>query len=362
MNGEVPMLQQKGTITFNEISQQPEVWQDIIRIMNEKRQELAAWFRQEAFAQVLYMGAGSSYCAAMSCARSFISLTGATSFAFPSIDVFASKKLPYDDRRKSLLVVFSRSGQTTETIWAIDRIKEQSKNTKIMVICPHKESEMIAKADFPIVIEKAKEEAVMSTKAFTSFLFASKLFIGILMQNMNFLNELTKVPTMLDVKKYQIEMQKISSGKFLNVIFGGDGPYYGLAAASSLLVKGMSTTASDAYHTLELRHGNAAHCNQQTLVVIYATDALKKGEGVVVGELAALKSPRMVICEEADSRLGLSDHVYQLKSGLSEYSRDMLMIPIVQLLSFYLCIAKGYNPDKPKHIVDIVKWKEPFYQ
>jgi glucosamine 6-phosphate synthetase-like amidotransferase/phosphosugar isomerase protein len=78
--------------------------------------------------------------------------------------------------------------------------------------------------------------------------------------------------------------------------------------------------------------------------------------------MAALKAPRMVICEEADSRLGLSDYVFQLKSGLSEYSRDMLMIPIVQLLAFYLCIAKGYNPDKPKHIVDVVKWKEPFYQ
>ncbi|MGV8120730.1 MAG: SIS domain-containing protein [Candidatus Xenobiia bacterium LiM19] len=356
------MLQQKGTITFNEISQQPEVWQDIIRIMNEKRQELSAWFRQEAFAQVLYTGAGSSYCAAQSCARSFISLTGATSYAFPSVDVFATKKLPYDDRRKSLLIVFSRSGQTTETIWAIDKIKEQSKNTKILVICPNKDSEMIAKADFPIVIEKAKEEAMMSTKAFTSFLFASKLFIGILMQNMNFLNELTKVPTMLDVKKYQIEMQKLSSGKYQQVIFGGEGSYYGLALASSLLMKGMSATASEAYHTLSLRHGNAAHASQQTLIVIFATDAMKKGEGVVVGEMAALKAPRMVICEEADSRLGLSDYVFQLKSGLSEYSRDMLMIPIVQLLAFYLCIAKGYNPDKPKHIVDVVKWKEPFYQ
>ena len=36
------------------------------------------------------------------------------------------------------------------------------------------------------------------------------------------------------------------------------------------------------------------------------------------------------------------------------------MIPIVQLLAFYLCIAKGYNPDKPKHIVDVVKWKGAF--
>ncbi len=353
------MLQQKGIITSKEIAEQPEAWTDTIRALNEKRQEIATWFRQEAFGQVIFMGCGSSYNAAIVSSRNFNSLTGVTSFAFPSSEMFAGQKLPYDDRRKTLLIVFSRSGQSTETIWAIDRIRQLSKNTKILSFCPYRESEIIARADQSIILEKAKEEGVFATKSFTTFIFAVKLLIGILLQNMNFLQELTRVPTLVDIKQRQIEMQKIGSGKILNVISGGSGALYGIACEGSLLVKKMCTIPAEAYTTLELRHGNAAAGNNLTLIVIFASEYLKKAEGVIVSELAALKSPRLVICEEADSKLGLADYVINLKSGLSEYARDMLMMPVVQLLAFYMCIARGYNPDKPKHVVPIVTYKDP---
>lgn len=355
------MLQQKGTIIFHEISQQPEAWQDVVRVLNEKRQDLAAWFRQEAFSQVMFMGCGSSYNASIVSSKNFMTMTGVTSAAFPSSEVFSSNRLPYDDRRKTLLVVFSRSGQSSETIWAIDRIKEVSKNTKILCICPYHDSEMLVKADKTLILEKAKEESPVTSKAFTSFIFSTKLLTGILLQNMNFLTELTKVPALFDLKKYQTEIQKICSAKFTQVIFCASGSLYGLACEGSLFVKKISTTPAEAYHTLELRHGNAVHGNLGTLIVNFASDNLKKGEGIAIGELAALKSPRMVICEEADSRLGMSDYVFELKTGLSELARDMLMMPIAQLLGFYLTIAKGYNPDKPKHVIPVIKWKESFH-
>ncbi len=83
---------------------------------------------------------------------------------------------------------------------------------------------------------------------------------------------------------------------------------------------------------------------------------------MVVGELASLKALRMAICEASDARLGICDYVFNLKSGLSVISRDILMIPIIQVLAFYLAIAKGYNPDKPKNVVPVVNWKEPFFE
>ncbi|MDQ7826247.1 MAG: SIS domain-containing protein [Candidatus Eremiobacteraeota bacterium] len=356
------MLQQRGAITYNEINQQRDTLQDTIKIINEMRQDLVTWFRQEAFTQVVFTGAGSSYNASLASAKLFMSLTGVTSYAFPSSEILFSGKLPFEERRKTLIVAMSRSGQSSETLWAIDKIKELSKNSKIMVICPHPDSEIIPKADKTIVIEKAKEEATVSTKAFSSFVFAVKIITGLLMQNMPFLTELTKVPSMFETKKYQVEIQqKVIASKFTSVLVAGSGSYYGLACEGSLLMKKISNTPSEACHVLELRHGNAAYGTNQSLVVILASDSLKKGEGVVVGELAAMKCPRLVICEEADSRLGNSDFVFELKSGLSELSRDMLMMPILQELAFYTAISKAYNPDKPKHVVPFIKWKEPYF-
>lgn len=356
------MLQQKGQIIFNEILQQPETWIDCMKRLNEKRQDIANWFRQEAFGQIVFMGAGSSYNAGVVGAHNFNSLTGVTSFAFPSSEVFSTAKLPYDDRRKTLVVVFSRSGQSQETLWAIDKIKALSKNSKILCLCPYGESEMLKKADMPLVLEKAKEEAPVATKSFTSFIFCVKLLIAILTQNMSLINELAKVPEMFDVKKHQPTLQKMSSAKFAHVAFCGSGPTYGLAMEGSLLVKKISTTSGEYQHTMEMRHGHDAGLHPQCLVVIFATDALKKGEGIVAGEMAPLKAVRMVVGEEADARLGICDYVFNLKSGLSMIARDVLMIPIAQVLAFYLAIAKGYNPDKPKHIIPVVTWKEPFFE
>jgi glucosamine 6-phosphate synthetase-like amidotransferase/phosphosugar isomerase protein len=45
-----------------------------------------------------------------------------------------------------------------------------------------------------------------------------------------------------------------------------------------------------------------------------------------------------------------TDSIIELKSKVSEISRVLAMYPVVQLLCFYMCIAKGKNPDRLMHL------------
>ena len=64
--------------------------------------------------------------------------------------------------------------------------------------------------------------------------------------------------------------------------------------------------------------------------------------------------------EEADNKIGSADFVFEVKSKLSEYSRDLLMIPILHELGFYMSVQKGVNADKPKGVPFSVTFKEPY--
>ena len=57
----------------------------------------------------------------------------------------------------------------------------------------------------------------------------------------------------------------------------------------------------------------------------------------------------VAICEKLEQKEAIRvEHSVELKCGLSEISRVLLMYPVVQLMAFYVALAKGVNPDKPR--------------
>lgn len=355
------MLHQRGAVTSSEIQQQPEVWKETISILSSKRSEIVSWFAKEAFGQVVFMGAGSSYHASLVSSRFFGSLTGVATTAFPSAEIFALNRFPFDDRRKTLVVSFSRSAETSETLWAIERLKAKSPNSRHLLVTANSEGPMVALADQAIIIPKAKEDSDVSTKAYTSFILAIKLLTSVLMKNEPIYNELISLPEKLVVKKYQSEIQKITAVKPIHIAVSGNGLLYGHACEASSIIKKMSSISAESNYTTELKHGEANHLNPNMLAVILSGDLMKKADGHITGFVSQSKCHRLVVCEKADNRLGNADYLIELKSELSEYTRDLLMMPVLQELGFYLAISKAYNPDKPKHTQHVVTYKEPFF-
>jgi len=49
------------------------------------------------------------------------------------------------------------------------------------------------------------------------------------------------------------------------------------------------------------------------------------------------------------------DHLVCFDSGLPELAREVLYLPVLQLLTYYRAVAKGLNPDRPTHLDAVVR-------
>jgi glucosamine--fructose-6-phosphate aminotransferase (isomerizing) len=268
--------------------------------------------------------------------------------------------MPYDARLKTLVFIFSRSGETSETVEAAEKIKKKVPNSRILAVTAANGAPLLQFVDMPIIIERAREESPIVTKSFTSFLMVSCLIAGLLTQNVQYLQELSKLPALFDLNRFKNEMQRVGGKKFTHVVCCGSGPFYGLAREAGLLAKEMAQVAGEAYHTLEFRHGYQGNMNNpQMLTLFFISKSLLRAESALVGEIAAHQAERMLISDDADSRLSAAcNYAFLLKANLSELSEMILMMPLAQLFVFYLAMARGLNPDKPKGFQAVIKLKD----
>jgi glucosamine--fructose-6-phosphate aminotransferase (isomerizing) len=125
-------------------------------------------------------------------------------------------------------------------------------------------------------------------------------------------------------------------------VFLGHGPYYGLACEAMLKTKEMARTPAEAYHTLELMHGPRYALDEGTLVTLLLSEGAKDTELALLPKIKALGARLLVLCERAEARITESaDFVVELASGLSEYARLPLLMPVLQLFAYERACSLG---------------------
>jgi glucosamine--fructose-6-phosphate aminotransferase (isomerizing) len=132
--------------------------------------------------------------------------------------------------------------------------------------------------------------------------------------------------------------------------FLGSGPRYGLACELSLKMKEMSLSHSEPFHFLEFRHGPKSMVTSRTLVVGLRSSANAGKESAVLKDVTALGGRILAVGEEpADG-----GRLVAFRSGLDEAVRDVLYLPVGQLIALERSLSKGLNPDRPTNLDTVV--------
>lgn len=72
-------------------------------------------------------------------------------------------------------------------------------------------------------------------------------------------------------------------------------------------------------------------------------------------DLRKVGAKTLVICETADDPVRqVADDLVELNSGLGDYARPTLYMPVTQMLGYYRAVTKGLNPDQPQNITQVV--------
>ena len=307
----------------------------------------------------LFTGCGTSYYLAITAAALFQEITGRPARAVPASEVYLAPDWSVTPRERAVLFAISRSGNTTETLLAMDHFIENRREPVVGLTCCG-ESALAQKADVRFVLAHAAEKSVVMTRSFTNLLLAIQLLAGALVGDDDLLREINRLPALgrqridsfLDVAARLGRDESISYYVYL-----GLGAYYGMACEAALKIKEMTQVSCEAYSTLEYRHGPISVIDHKSGAVLLCSDRGRKHETSVVSDIMRLGGRALVIGEGLDHVQ--ADWQLSLNSGLPDRSRALLYMMPLQLMAFERAVVAGLNPDQPRHLGQVVILEEP---
>jgi glucosamine--fructose-6-phosphate aminotransferase (isomerizing) len=282
---------------------------------------------------------------------------GLNAWGFPASEiVYFPELLPLEQAN---LLAISRSGATTETLWAVEHFRNAVPAGRVLTITTQPTSPLASAADYVFSAAAAQERSVAQTRSFTSMFLLSQCVAGTLAGDEGLVKRLQRLPAVLDgliEKNFALARELGEDDSLERFFFLGGGSNYGLACEAMLKTKEMTRSWAEAFHPLEFRHGPMSVVDDHSLVVCLVSDKEQEAEMRVVRDLQKLEARILVLVEDA-SRVDCSgiEYVVELKSSLKDWERGALYLPFIHWMDYYRTLAKGLNPDQPSNLTAVVE-------
>lgn len=266
---------------------------------------------------------------------------------------------------RSLVIVISQSGETADSLAALREAKQCG--VKTLAIVNVVGSSIAREADNVFYTMAGPEIAVATTKAYSTQLMAVyclALQFALVRGKMDekrystLLEELQTIPEKIEKileDKERIQWFAAKNSMAKDVFFIGRGIDYAVSLEGSLKLKEISYIHSEAYAAGELKHGTISLIENGTLVI-----------GVLTQEQLYEKTlSNMAECGSRGAYLmGLTSYGrYDIEDAVNfavyvprideHFAASLAVIPL-QLLGYYVSVARGLDVDKPRNLAKSV--------
>lgn len=267
--------------------------------------------------------------------------------------------------KNSVVIVISQSGETADTLAALRLAKEKGITTLAIVNVVG--SSIAREADKVFYTLAGPEISVATTKAYSAQLVAmyclAVQFARVKNtiteeQYGNYITELLTIPDKIQKILQDKERLQWFAAKYANahdVFFVGRGIDYAISLEGSLKLKEISYIHSEAYAAGELKHGTISLIEPGTLVIGVLTQS----------DLYEKTISNMLECKSRGAYLmGLTTYgKYEIEDQVNfavyvpkidEHFVGSLAIVPLQLMGYYVSVAKGLDVDKPRNLAKSV--------
>ncbi len=340
--------------TFQEITTQPAAWRAMLQDAESQTSALRSYWQREKLQEIICIGCGSTHYLARTAAVTFQGMTGVSGKAYPASELLLFPHIVLSSSAGRMLVAISRSGETTETLKAMEVFRTRDPGPVLGVVC-YPDTSLAKLTSVSLVAREAHEQSVAQTRSFTSMLVAVQALVSIMAGHTlsRRFFELPELGAAIITDSLSLAQQLGGDAALERFYFLGSGPFYGLACEAMLKMKEMSLSYSEAYHFLEFRHGPMSMVNRQTLVVGLLSTAALSHEIAVLKDMRALGG-RVLAITPAELPPEAADYQIVLPKGLTDLERGALYLPPLQLLAFYRSLHNGLNPDTPTNLTAVV--------
>ena len=215
--------------------------------------------------KIVFVACGTSYHASLTGKYLIESMSGITT------EVLLASEFKYSAKtldEHTLVIFISQSGETADTLKALDVANETSKTLAIVNVAG---SSATRRAKYVIQTQAGPEIGVAATKTYISQLTAIYLLAALLADNQELLDKLEKVPNYIDEILDDVETLKIMTEKYKytdDFFYIGRGFVYPTALEGALKLKEITYIHGEGYAAGELKHGPLALIDNCIPVVV----------------------------------------------------------------------------------------------
>jgi glucosamine--fructose-6-phosphate aminotransferase (isomerizing) len=141
--------------------------------------------------------------------------------------------------------------------------------------------------------------------------------------------------------------------------FLGSGTQFGIACEGMLKMKEMSLSYSEAFRTLEFRHGPMSMVDEHALIIGLISEEAHLQEASVLRQMKE-RGAQILALSENDYGLDWSSwsNFVQFNSSAPRWAQPVLYLPIMQLMAYYRAISNNQNPDQPANLTFVISLDE----
>ena len=342
--------------TRREILQQPETLRATQALLRSRQSAIDAFLAPLLATpglRIMLAGAGTSAFIGECLAPWLSSRLGRLVEAVATTDIVSAPSLYLATDAPTLLVSFGRSGNSPESIAAMDLADAQVATIHHLVITCNAAGELArrgaANAHVVVLPEATHDRGFAMTSSFSAMMYAAlAIFTGI--GNMDERAEAIARAVADVVRDCDARMAALAGQRFQRVVYLGSGVFKGLAREAALklleLTDGALVTAFDS--TMGFRHGPKTIVNDRTLVIVFlSNDPLTRRYDLdLLAELRGDGRCGAVVTVDAQE----ADRDAIRIGHLAEAADVDLLFPFIvpaQLFGLHASLALGLTPDRP---------------
>ncbi len=335
---------------LKEIHEQPDVVKNTLMEFSEIEKVVGKFSK---FKRICFVACGTSFHASLVGKYLFETLLGIpTDVLLSSEFLFSEGALDKD----TLVILITQSGETADTLKALKIANKKSETLAIVNVLG---STATREADHVIYTRAGPEIGVAATKTYVCQLVSIYMLVSAMSGNDKLLAELQKVPDhmkqALENEDHIIEIAK----KYKDAndfFFIGRGFSYPTALEGALKLKEITYIHGEGYAAGELKHGPLALIDDNVPVLAVVPPGESHDKTLSnIEEVKARGAKVIAVGSSKDEVLKSESHdIMGFDGDISEMLSPIPYVVPLQLLSYYISVERGIDPDKPKNLAKCV--------
>ena len=360
------LIELGAEITTREIYQQPQVWQTAFENYKAQADEIVAFLNgigeKHDYIKVILTGAGTSAYVGETLLPYFRKIYDERKWNFNAIattDVVANPLAYLHKEVPTILVSFARSGNSPESVAAVDLAKDIVEEPYQITITCAAEGKLAQQAHGDernlLLLQPApsNDAGFAMTSSFTSMMLTALLVFD----KADLAAKAEKVSALMTLSQEVLDsaeaIQKMVSLDYNRVIYLGAGPFFGLAHEAQLKI--LELTAGQVATMYEspvgFRHGPKSLVNEKTVVVVFgSTDSYTKLYDLdLVREVAGDEIARKVILltDQKEDLENVEQVIFSSQQLADDVYRVFPYIVYGQLFALLTALKVNNRPDTP---------------